>query len=93
MWNALLDGLREVVWWASVIGGLSAIGVGVGRGARCHFGDLTDAVRKVGRGWKRFPSLIATHCAATSASLQMEETSRNPTERAKALASTSCHRL
>jgi hypothetical protein len=29
MWNALLDGLREVVWWASVIGGLSAIGVGV----------------------------------------------------------------
>ena len=29
MWNALLDELREVIWWASVTGGLSAIGVGV----------------------------------------------------------------
>jgi hypothetical protein len=29
MWNALLDELREVVRWASVTGGLSAIGVAV----------------------------------------------------------------
>jgi hypothetical protein len=29
MWDALLDELREVVWWASVTWCLSAIGVGV----------------------------------------------------------------
>ena len=29
MRNALLDELREMIWWASVTGGLSAIGVGV----------------------------------------------------------------
>jgi hypothetical protein len=29
MWNTLWDELREMVWLASVIGGLSAIGVGL----------------------------------------------------------------
>ena len=29
MWNTLLDELREVVWLASVVGGLSVLGVAV----------------------------------------------------------------
>ena len=29
MWNAVREELREVVWLASVIGGLSAAGVGL----------------------------------------------------------------
>jgi hypothetical protein len=29
MWKSVLDEAREVVWLASVIGGLSAVGVGI----------------------------------------------------------------
>lgn len=29
MWNTLWDELREMVWLASVIGGLSVVGVGL----------------------------------------------------------------
>ena len=29
MWKSMLDEAREVVWLASVIGGLSAVGVGM----------------------------------------------------------------
>ena len=29
MWKSMLDKAREVVWLASVIGGLSAVGVGM----------------------------------------------------------------
>jgi hypothetical protein len=29
MWKSVLDEAREVVWLASVLGGLSALGVGI----------------------------------------------------------------
>jgi len=29
MWNSLFDELREMIWLASMIGGLSALGVGL----------------------------------------------------------------
>jgi hypothetical protein len=29
MWNSLFDELREMIWLASIIGGLSALGVGL----------------------------------------------------------------
>lgn len=29
MWKSVLDEAREVVWLASVVGGLSAVGVGI----------------------------------------------------------------
>jgi len=29
MWNTVWDELREMIWLASVIGGLSAVGVGL----------------------------------------------------------------
>lgn len=29
MWKSVLDEAREVVWLASIVGGLSAVGVGV----------------------------------------------------------------
>lgn len=29
MWKSMLDEAREVVWLASIVGGLSAIGVGL----------------------------------------------------------------
>lgn len=29
MWNTLWDELREMIWLASVIGGLSVVGVGL----------------------------------------------------------------
>jgi hypothetical protein len=30
MWNSLIDDLREIIWLAAVIGGLSMMGVGLG---------------------------------------------------------------
>ena len=29
MWKTVLDEAREVVWLASIVGGLSAVGVGI----------------------------------------------------------------
>ena len=29
MWKSMLDEARQVVWFASIVGGLSAIGVGL----------------------------------------------------------------
>jgi hypothetical protein len=29
MWKTIFDEVREVVWLASVVGGLSAVGVGI----------------------------------------------------------------
>ena len=29
MWKSMLDEAREVVWLASIVGGLSAVGVGL----------------------------------------------------------------
>jgi hypothetical protein len=29
MWNSLFDEVREMIWLASMIGGLSALGVGL----------------------------------------------------------------
>jgi hypothetical protein len=29
MWNSVFDEAREIVWLASLVGGLSAVGVGI----------------------------------------------------------------
>jgi hypothetical protein len=49
MFTALQDELREVVWLASIVGGLSVVGVGVGVALALALG-----------GWQHLP-IVAGH--------------------------------